>query len=673
MAERALSHLIYGHSGAPTYSLEDRRWTFDREFAPTKFQQIGVRRDGKATTTEVVPSPIRFPSTVASTRLVHVNAGVKSLVQDYPELVSASDLLPEFATTSAAVLSAVESYDPLVGNLFAIGSVQNKWRSSRSVAATVTGEARNILRVHALHKETLGWSDDKAVGLRGDTLKKAESGYWNEEAAPIQQICFAQSQDESQLLAVRLPTKIVIFRPNYAQSVCPTTPSPSYELPASHIDLHPILAVTPDQNVGSADITFNPEYQLQYAVVSQDGTWAVWDIEYKRQRAVYTTSCLVRGTITEAMDLTGEDGWARIRWVGDVNTVLVCNRRLLSIFDLKGESGFERVSCPGVIPAKSSDWILDVSRHPSHSDRCFILTSTTLFLMAVTPSRDATTTRMAARILLSWTHYRNPEDLTLNMSVQCFGENGVCVLLQSRLETLVEVYTFRNHPSDSVSSANTTRLELAVQGDERIMQLAMEPLHFEGELESSSEGLARSYFAQGLKFYKIFVLRTDLSVHEVIICGFLPTNRDETMNEQSHEAALNPDRLRHTPERRVFRKSIADSNRQPQMLIEDITWSKIHQPSMNVLSAGLIEEMDDFIKPEGFGATDGPVSRLVSQVPQWTQTKSAQSHRVADNTSLYDALAGKNTNTIDVPVVTAQIKQLLVENIDVSQLPLDTL
>ncbi|KAF2828974.1 hypothetical protein CC86DRAFT_403628 [Ophiobolus disseminans] len=650
MAETSLSHLNHGHAGAPTFDLETREWSFGRQFATTKFKQIGIREDGNLTTTEVVPSPVQLPSAAISTRLTDAKANAKRLLQDYPELSPATDLLPHLAVTSTAILSTTATYDPLIGNLFSTGYItytyegthetrSHIWENPRRVAATVTGEAGSILRLSFLYKEVHGWSDDKKVRIRGDTLRETETGFWNEEAAPIQQVCFAQSQDRSQLLAVRLLTKTVIFRPIYAQRFRPAVHSPYYDLPFSLIDLHPIITLSIDQSGDTphADVTFNPDFQFQFAVVDQSQGWSVWDIDNKRKSDGYNISCMVQGTIADDADLSGEDGWARILWVGDVNTIIVCNRRLFSVISIKG-STFKRLPCPALFSEKSSDWFLDVQRHPSQRGRVFVLTSTTLSLLAVTTSNesvDTTVVGVGARVLLSWRHYRDPEDFTLRISVQMIDEDNVSVLLLTRLDTLMQVYTFSDSSSDPtapVSSANATRLELAFDGKAHPIQTILEPLHFQGDVASMSESLGRSYFAQGLRFYKAFVLCSDLSIHEAVVY----------CTTRSHG-------------------------------VDDIAWSRAYQPNKSVRTIGNIQEMDDFLESDAIEVMENPMPKLASQTPQWVQRGPPEAHRVADHTSLYDALIQNGATTVDIPLVASQVKQLLVATQDMSQLPLGTL
>jgi RNA polymerase I-specific transcription initiation factor RRN6 len=446
MADSTLSHLNYGHAGTTTFDTDARDWSFARQFTATTLKQIGIR---DRTSIDAIPAPVQFPNTASSTRLTNTRDNARALVRNYPQLVPASQLLPDLAATSAAVISTASTYDPLIGTLFSTGSITyvndraGKWDNPRRVAAMVTGEAGNILRLGFLYQHALGWGSDKSVWIRGDTLRSTESGYWNEEAAPIQQVCFSQSEDRSTLLAVRLLTKTVIFRPFYSQRPRPAKQSPYYNLPPSLIDANPILTLENDESGGSphADVTFNPDFQLQFAVVDQNQIWSVWDIDHKRKSTEYKISGVAQGSIVPAEEAEpiGEDGWARILWVGDVNTILVCNRRRLSIIGLKGNT-FEYLPCSAVVPARTSDWILDVKRHPSLRNRFFALTSTDVLLMGVTTRSeavDATVGPVGARVLLSWRHYRGAEDFTLSITVSMLDEDCMCTTFLYPLRLIV--------------------------------------------------------------------------------------------------------------------------------------------------------------------------------------------------------------------------------------------
>lgn len=432
MADRSLKNLNYGHPGEATYDLENREWTFARQYITRQLIQVRSQEGTDPPQTEALPASARFLAPQVFPNSTSIQKYARDLVRDYPQLVSASEQIPEPALVSAAIQTATVTYDPLIGNLLSFGSItfEDKYEATRRVAALPTGEAGNILQLAILTKERHGWAMDKSIWVEGPSLKDAQCGYWNEEAAPIQQVCFAQSEDRSSVLAVRLPTRTVLFRPVYHRRRQAANPSLYYHLPPSVIDAHPILSIGLEQTGGAphSDVTFNPDFQLQIGLVDQNHTWSIWNVEHGRKGDAYTISRLVEGPInpSENFNSSGEDGWARILWVGDINTLLVCNRRWLSIISIKGDS-YTYLPCPTLIAQRSPDWYLDVKRHPGSRDLFFVLTSTYLAVMAVTtPSEalDATAGEAGATIVMSWRHYLGAKDFTLHLSVQVLSDSG---------------------------------------------------------------------------------------------------------------------------------------------------------------------------------------------------------------------------------------------------------
>lgn len=299
------------------------------------------------------------------------------------------------------------------------------------MAALPTGETGSILQLCILDDETHGWTTEPRPWVRGQTLKAAESAFWNEEAAPIQQVCFARSEEKRPLLAVRLPTRTVLFHPDYVRQPRAAAISPFYRLPASTIQPNRILSIHQNDTGGFAhvDVAFNPDFQLQFALVDQSQTWSVWDIEHRLRLGRYSASCMLRGKVNESDDgdTTGQDGWARVLWVADVTTLMVCNRRRLSIVSIRGGST-SYLPCQEIFSERSADWILDVKLHPKDRSRVFVLTSTRISLIAVTPPSELPSSAddTGAKILLSWRHYRGAEDFTLGLSAQMLADDGMC-------------------------------------------------------------------------------------------------------------------------------------------------------------------------------------------------------------------------------------------------------
>jgi RNA polymerase I-specific transcription initiation factor RRN6 len=439
MANPSPNDLNYGHVGQAVFDLENGAWDFGRTIgqrnhliqlgawkevlAPaTKFGQIGTQRHAQT--------------------IHNAQFFARALGHNNPGLVPSLDLLPELAVTSSAVTSTVSAYDPAIGPLLSYGSFTFKdhHENPRRVAALPAGECGNILRLVALRKEKHGWGPDKSIWIEGPSIVSEESGYWAEDAAPIQQVCFAQGDMRSSFLAVRFPIRTVLFRPIYRADRTSPKRNEYYELPYSKIDAQFILDIHNEQTGGTAhaDVVFNPDYQRQVGLVDQKGNWSVWDIEGgKREGKSYALSCTAQGNIAlqdadqmqeleDSVPVTRDDAWARILWIGDVNTILVCNRRSIGIFDTRSKAPAS-LECAELIAKRSADWILDVKSHPRNKRQFFVLTSTRLFLLAVTCLNDVSHNSGAnagASVLMAWTHFQGSEDITLQLCVPTTSDEG---------------------------------------------------------------------------------------------------------------------------------------------------------------------------------------------------------------------------------------------------------
>jgi RNA polymerase I-specific transcription initiation factor RRN6 len=193
-----------------------------------------------------------------------------------------------------------------------------------------------------------------------------------------------------------------------------------------------------------------------------------------------------------------------------------------------------------------------------------------------------------------------------------------------------------------ISSSDPTPLSVVADGTGHTMQLIMEPCPLEGDMSLNSSGPGQAYLARGLSFYKLFMLQSDLSVHETIVYSQISSE-----NEYS---------------------------------VENISWARIHHRRKEVRAKAGVGEFDDFLDPSGNHGTELPVSKLPLQLPaRIVRTAMNAVHRVADYKLLHDALTQIQTAdeaimaTIDIHTVNAQLSQLLADSSDLSQLPLGTL
>lgn len=596
MADSPLSDLNYGRPGLTTYNLDDREWHTSRDAARQTLQQAS---DWQL----AIPAALDAPPTNNRTNATATRKDARRLAHNYPQLVPAAKGLPELSAVSRGVGSAATAYDPHVGNLLSFGTVfLKKFVRPKRIAAVPAGSSGNILRLVPLGRQRYGWDGDRSVRLEVPFCSVVDSGYWNEEAASIQQVAFGQAESSDSLLAVRLPSKTVFFRPSYHRGRRAAKPSPYYDLPPSLLSARPILAITPDQTGGvpHADVAFNPDYQFHVAVVDQRGAWTLWQIERRAKRDEYSSSRLIGGHIysTEEEPNDPEDGWARICWTSS-NTLVVCNRRQLSVIKVAGQA-FDYLHAPPIIPQRSSDWILDVKRHTQNL--LFVLTSTRIFLLAVTCPNDevdSTSGQAGATVLLSRRHYRGDEDLTLQIHPQLFEEE-TALFLTSRLNALVQVYFFQGHSSNQIESFSMTdpvELGASLPSAASITQLHLRRLDYTAREQlphKRRNATAHSYHERAIPFYQLTVLTADLGVHQIVLIS------------SKHEA---------DPERLAWRK------------IATLRFLDTRDEA---------DEMDDFIEPNGPDWGVEPEANLSSQVPR--QISNDAINITADHAWLYESL-----------------------------------
>ncbi|KAF2682167.1 hypothetical protein K458DRAFT_391198 [Lentithecium fluviatile CBS 122367] len=663
MIDTSSNGLNYGHFGAAVYDLESNKWAFSRDPRRKVFLTLPPWR-------AVRPAAIQYPTPGLLRPARSVHQATRELARDYPQLAPAAEQLSDLDTVSAAAISATNTYDATVGSLLSFGSITCKSHSDhrpKPVVATATGEVGNILQLQILEKERHGW--DSGLSLEGPSLDGHESGYWNDEAAPIRQICFAEVEERRTFLAVRLPQRTVLFQPYYSHSRRSADQSKHFHFPPSSVVPHPFYSITEEDTGGlpHAHVSFNPEYQRQVGIVDERGNWSIWDIDHGYTNENYTVTCSAVGgvgfdleeesTSSGRTDEVKEDGWARILWVGDANSVVVANRRHFRVFNVK--TGVTLLKSPIVISERSADWILDVKRHPSDKKYFFILSSTRLYLMAVTcPSDDPefVSVEPGTTILMSWTHFRGLEDITLQLCVHKSSDEDCMVLLHSRLNTLITVYCFGESgtgASSQCSSSDPSTLSMegfnTPEESHRIIQLH---LH---NLSCKDRGLgyysqSRMHQRQNVRFYQLIAVLSDLSVREVILHKFPGKGGGGALP------------------------------------VGSASWVKTGKRAPCHGDHLVDDEMadDDFIQPDGLVDAKEPLLKRPCQPLKSIKRQTAkQSRHVFDYSLLYNALPetrltstpneDADAETVDVSVVVQEAERMLFGELTLAEPPLGTL
>jgi RNA polymerase I-specific transcription initiation factor RRN6 len=221
-------------------------------------------------------------------------------------------------------------------------------------------------------------------------------------------------------------------------------------------------------------------------------------------------------------------------------------------------------------------------------------------------------------------------------------------MLHSRLNNLIQVYVFSEYVSGSptlISTSDPSVLNLTVDGPGRITDIRMVPMQYSGIGEEAYQpGPGRTYVESGIKFFRLFVTRADLGVHELVVYTQRPDEDESTDDDR---------------------------------IVENFTRSVIRHPRRGASKTNVIDEDDDFILPDGLTMVEAPRSKTVSQVPNWCQAydrtslPDARNHRPMLKALLRDGPG--SSNSVDVSVVINQLRQILEDDPDFSLPPRSTL
>jgi RNA polymerase I-specific transcription initiation factor RRN6 len=352
----------------------------------------------------------------------------KWLLKVLPESFSANDIATAYSRFPSADQPKLSA---TVGQLLAIGGAIDVEHLPRTepIIAVPCGEVGQVLQLIRPRNDRHGWDKQSSLRIPYLNATSSERGHWVGSGGTIQQITFAENLDVSSTwLAVRQGYVTTIFRPMYHKSHIPAKVPAEYGLSFSPscVDTNPVATLTAERAGSSrhADVTFNPYYPRQFAIVDDVGSWSIWDVEGRlRKRTTLDLILQKRGQIYDGFkqhpllkDPDNADGWHRILWVGSVTTMVVCNRRHLAVFNVKSTP--TRLRSTELLVASSTDWILDLKRSPNNHRQLFVLTSSRIYWVEVTEAgEDGDDINAGSRIILSYRHFRDANDESLQLSV----------------------------------------------------------------------------------------------------------------------------------------------------------------------------------------------------------------------------------------------------------------
>ncbi|CEJ59076.1 hypothetical protein PMG11_07712 [Penicillium brasilianum] len=568
MDEHPESALHYGHVGRAVYLPETQTWTFSRSFN----RNIPISYTGVTKTTVPPPDPVSQSRT--SSKPIRT-ADSQLIPHVLPELASQWSSLQDDAF-SKVVLNASKVCDPQVSSLLDLGyatyhgAEDSRGRVPIAIAASVTGECGNTISFRVLTDETVELPSEGSA-LRVPCIGHAEVTEWSKRGAPIQHICFSRPLEEKSIwMAARLQEATTIFRPLYHRDPVamhiPNDDTAAFSAPLlnSRLDANPVVDI-PISHTGGfphADVTFNPWYPRQLAIVDIRGNWSIWEISgrQRRRRATWAATCAKKGTLPqtdEKPDSTRprHDGWASIEWVADFSTLLVSDRRCLMLYRLANGEGNSSIVELGM--TRQSEWILDVQRSTQNVSHFFVLTTSRLLwydLTMVTSNENGSRTSIRPR--QAWRHFRDSEDITLRLS-DLLINGELHMVLYSKLTELVQVFPcpfLADEPTELVPVPDPFLLDIPLQVNESLVEKDT-PVHYSTllfrEIGHTPATVGKSHYNPDLKLTKLFWIDSTFAVHESLFR--LPDGKPEEEDEMHLETSkvLRLKKRHHIPKKKA--------------------------------------------------------------------------------------------------------------------------
>jgi RNA polymerase I-specific transcription initiation factor RRN6 len=519
MADQDWNGLPYGHFGNAFYQSEEQTWQFER--VPDQPRILEPIEGSEV----AVPSQISPPSVLTKTapnpaRPAHIirDKQIAELVNLVPALQPAASLLRPLLSASEAIEDATRHHDPVKGQLLSFGRVfDESIRRSTQLVAFAAGSTGSDVRVAQVQLQKQGWDDSKDVWLEVPVVIGEETT-WRSEGSPVQQICFAQPLESGEnLLAVRTNSRVFIFKPTL-QEAGPV-----------RLQLRLLFERSSSQNEGVplADAAFNPWFPRQFAMVDQQAQWRVWEFR-SRQSPDATCICSSSPDEETSAKTNLDDGWARLLWVCNPNTVVVAKRRSVALYDVN--SGAAKLQDVDVKVSDVSSWVVDIATAPTDPSNLLVLTTTHLYLFHV-EERDG---EVGASLSMRIRHFRSPEDITLRLTL-FRDEDALAVIIRSALSPTLVTYhlSVDEHRTMRLHDPAQFNLDLDIAGGihgANVHEFHLQSVATNGKRSADiDKTLARRLRNDGHRFIALTALKTDLSMASALYLdrpSQVPAERD---------------------------------------------------------------------------------------------------------------------------------------------------
>lgn len=512
MADPSGNCMPYGSFGEALYKEEDHSWRFERSFNDNYFLRLFSR-------SKTIYSPPSVQADQGTSQVVaslrHTRQ-VRNLVNAFPEIQPAAALIPRVLRLSERVQETTASHDTQKGKLFDVGRIPSEAdHKPVHVAAFPHGPTGSGLRIVQIQTQKQGWDDTKMDWI-DVPIVHGEEAIWLMHGAPILQICFAHSTERSDaFLAIRLPSRTLIFRPILRKS--PLSAGSGSRLDSNLVCEIPISKTGGKQH---ADVVFNPWFSRQFGIIDQAGHWTVWELE---GRIYMTAKCLAKGSafVESAIPISAiDDGWARILWVHSPTIIVVCTRHQFKLAYIEAATDEADAMQTKDPRTKVHQWILALTAIPDQPSCFAILTSTNVIVYRVVEKS------WRLMQLLSVRHFANPDDMTLALSVFEMLDRRL-ILVTSSVHYLVIAWQLKFEDNGTIKIFTPTNIVWPV--DPRPIGWHWIDIPFRSRVQSQRQSTEMARFRdEGIHFASLIILQSDLRLYHSLCC--IAINRNSLSN-----------------------------------------------------------------------------------------------------------------------------------------------
>ncbi|KAI1438618.1 hypothetical protein GGR50DRAFT_370837 [Xylaria sp. CBS 124048] len=607
-----LWHIPYG-----TDKPENCGWQSSRNFvqnAPV-FRALGPYRTWLPPEPEHVADLLRLPPRLSWKQR---RKQKRWLVKSHPEASLGNPMVHDLLDEDASLPPQQErSWHSCFFSLGELTDTSMERTTGIPLAVTVTGSARNVLRLARLEQEQWTWHrvPNVAVRLSGAAVEKP--ALWlGDDVGPIHRVkCLVNLRPYSptRWLAVQRDSGTTIFQPEYRKA----PPVGSLEEDASCIAANPLFHLSREQTGGNthADVSFNPGTRSkspQLAIIDERGFWTVWDVRFTRlglahERVLRMRLCghINHGVLEQLPDRDNSDTkWHKVLWVGssedsdilgsfeldDVtedlgsqttfssalrsSSLLVYNSQRVRLFNLT-TAGY----LPDLVFRRpdSLDHILDVQTTHNPQYFCVLTTSKLYFVRTYfKPGAELDKPLKMWTILFSTPHFRSCFDLSLKLSVtQGFSPDrtGWLVFLYAPTNPWTEAFYFElssTDPNKVRCQPNVTALG-GIQDtilNSAIRNLHVNPIPIVAKAPERLSITGHNLVNKRIKLYQVVALRSDMSL-VAGLCAFLLSSSmeigapDQKVSRRAKAERWRGSRPRHLLSRFVIDDDSATSDEEP--------------------------------------------------------------------------------------------------------------